>query len=139
MVMMDDMPTEYVIGRLYHTSWARNRGYVWRLVSYSGSIAVLETPKTRRRLETPLDTLRDTYATIRERERAADRPFECRYCKQPITIEDGKPTNVDGTKHRCHYGRCRHIYHDNGWEVEYCGRRIIGPSWYCDQHEDEHE
>lgn len=137
---MDNKPTEYVIGRLYHTSWARSRAYVWRLVSYDEhGLAVMETPKTRRRLTTTLNSLRDTNATIREKQKAVDKPFECRYCKQPITIEDGKPTNVDGTKHRCHRGRCRHIIDDNGWEVEYCGRRIIGPSWYCNQHEDEHE
>jgi len=49
------------IGRLYHTSWAKNRGFVWKLISFNvdKNEAVLMTPKTKRVLTTKLDSLRD--------------------------------------------------------------------------------
>jgi hypothetical protein len=50
---------EYIIGRKYHCSWAKNKGYVWRLISFdeSKNEAVLETPKTKKRLTTQLSAL----------------------------------------------------------------------------------
>lgn len=49
-----------VIGSLYHLSWARKRGMVWRLVSIDGEYAVLKTPVTNKEIRSKLDTLRHT-------------------------------------------------------------------------------
>jgi hypothetical protein len=61
-------PKEYVIGRLYHCDWASNRGFVWRLIAFDADrdYAKLETPKTRKWLDTKLSSLRDTNKTILE-------------------------------------------------------------------------
>ena len=66
LALLSDKPTEYVIGRSYHTSWAKNRGYVWQLLSFdeSKNVAELETPKTKKRLTTQLSSLRDTNKII---------------------------------------------------------------------------
>lgn len=50
---------EYVIGRKYHLSWAKNRGYVWVLISFNAetNFALLETPKTHKQLRAKLSDL----------------------------------------------------------------------------------
>jgi hypothetical protein len=53
------MAIEFIIGRKYHCSWAKNRGMVWRLISFDANKneAILETPRTRKQLKTKLDSL----------------------------------------------------------------------------------
>ena len=62
----NDIPNEYVIGRRYHCSWAKKRGFVWVLVSYDihKDVAHLVTPKTRKKLTTQLSSLRDVNRII---------------------------------------------------------------------------
>jgi hypothetical protein len=61
MTELKDIPKEYIIGRKYHVSWAKNRGYVWKLVSFNVDTnkAVLETPNTKKQLTTELTSLRN--------------------------------------------------------------------------------
>ena len=63
----NSIPKEYVIGRKYHCSWAKNRGYVWRLVSFdkANDKAVLITPKTKKIMETKLSSLRDINKNVK--------------------------------------------------------------------------
>lgn len=57
----NDIPNEYVIGRRYHCSWAKKRGFVWVLVSFdiNKDIAHMITPKTKKKMTTQLSSLRD--------------------------------------------------------------------------------
>lgn len=59
-------PTEYVIGRPYHLEWAKNRGMCWILKGFNINTgkAILETPRTRKKLLTNLKDLRDVNNTI---------------------------------------------------------------------------
>lgn len=43
-------PTQLTIGNKYHISWARERGMVWKLITYNQAtdIAMLQTPKTKK-------------------------------------------------------------------------------------------
>jgi hypothetical protein len=56
-----DIPKEYVVGRKYHTNWAKSRGMVWILRGYDleKNLAFMETPKTQKTMVTHLDSLRD--------------------------------------------------------------------------------
>ncbi len=69
--MSEDLtiPSEYVIGRPYHCSWAKNRGFVWILESFNESknVAKLYTPKTNKELTTQLSSLRDVNKTINKK------------------------------------------------------------------------
>jgi hypothetical protein len=62
-----DLPVEFVIGRLYHCSWAKNRGFVWKLVAFDQekNEAHLITPKTHKSLKTQLSSLRDTNKNLK--------------------------------------------------------------------------
>ena len=62
-------PTEYVIGRKYHVSWAKSRGMVWILkaIDKDKKQAMLQTPKTKKIVYTQLDSLRDINRYIDER------------------------------------------------------------------------
>ncbi len=46
------------IGTKYHLSWARKTGMVWILKGIEGDKAILQTPKTKKRLEAKLVDLR---------------------------------------------------------------------------------
>lgn len=56
------IPKDFCVGRLYHCSWASNRGFVWRLISFNKdtNTAEMMTPKTKKKLTTQLDSLRNT-------------------------------------------------------------------------------
>lgn len=56
---------EYKTGRLYHCKWAKSKGFVWKLISFdvATNTAVMETPKTKKRLTTQLDSLYNTNRT----------------------------------------------------------------------------
>ncbi len=57
--MENDIPEKYIIGRKYHCSWAKSRGCVWKLISINEDVAILETPKTKKRITTQLSSLRE--------------------------------------------------------------------------------
>lgn len=67
---MNETPDVYIIGRKYHTTWARERGMVWVLISFdrTKNQAVLETPKTKKRFTTQLNSLQDInyFADLKE-------------------------------------------------------------------------
>ena len=57
---IDDIPKELIVGRKYHCSWAKSRGFVWFLVEgLPNGKVVLETPRTRKRLITDAASLRN--------------------------------------------------------------------------------
>jgi len=58
---MSDIPKKFVIGRKYHCSWAKARGFVWVLISFDTEKdeAVIQTPKTKKKLTTQLSSLRN--------------------------------------------------------------------------------
>ena len=58
---MGKNPSRYVIGRKYHCSWAKNRGYVWILTAFNieNNAAELMTPKTKKKIKTELSSLRN--------------------------------------------------------------------------------
>jgi hypothetical protein len=58
---MNDIPKKFVIGRKYHCSWATSRGFVWVLISFDTDKdeAVIQTPKTKKKLTTQLSSLRN--------------------------------------------------------------------------------
>lgn len=59
--IVSDIPKEFVIGRKYHCSWAKNRGMVWVLMGFDKEKdeAILMTPRTRKELKTKLSSLRN--------------------------------------------------------------------------------
>jgi len=60
----DEIVNHPTIGELYHLSWAQSRGMVWKLIDFNGDKALMETPKTKKRLTTKLATLRHTNRSI---------------------------------------------------------------------------
>jgi hypothetical protein len=60
-IIQPDVPLEYVIGRKYHCTWAKNRGFVWVLMSYdvATDTAYMQTPKTKKPMKTQLSSLRE--------------------------------------------------------------------------------
>ena len=50
---------KYVEGRKYHLSWAYSNKLVWKLISFDieKNEAVLETPRTKKRISTQLSAL----------------------------------------------------------------------------------
>jgi hypothetical protein len=48
------------IGKRYHLSWAKKTGMVWVLVGIDGRKALLQTPKTKKKLTAWLADLRHT-------------------------------------------------------------------------------
>lgn len=65
---MIGLPEEFVLGRPYHCSWAKNRGMVWILVEFNEELNVctLRTPKTKKEIYAKLSDLRDVNKTIQE-------------------------------------------------------------------------
>lgn len=56
---IDRVPTELVVGTKYHTTWASSKGMVWFLKGISqNNQAILETPKTKRVIQTHVNHLR---------------------------------------------------------------------------------
>ena len=54
----DEIVTQPQVSVKYHLSWASNRGMVWVLKRIEGNIAILETPKTKRKLSAKINDLR---------------------------------------------------------------------------------
>ena len=53
----DKIPQELKIGQKYHCNWAKN-GMVWVLRDIVGSKATLETPRTKKQIQTSVNSLR---------------------------------------------------------------------------------
>lgn len=65
----NDIPNEFVIGRPYHLSWAKNRGMCWILKAFDQERdeAHMKTPRTGKSLKTKLSSLRDVNKTIQNK------------------------------------------------------------------------
>lgn len=61
-----DIPKEIRNGRLYHCSWAKKKGFVWKLISHDEEKdeALMETPKSKKRMVTQLSSLRNVNKNI---------------------------------------------------------------------------
>lgn len=57
---IDKIPQKYIIGDKYHCNWASSNAMVWKLINISNNIATLQTPKTKRIIETHINSLRVT-------------------------------------------------------------------------------
>lgn len=58
-VIEDDViPKEYLLGKIYGVSWAKNRAMCWKLERIFNGEAYLRTVKTHRELVTKVNTLR---------------------------------------------------------------------------------
>ena len=55
---IDKIPTELVVGTKYHCTWASHPGMVWILKSIHLNQATLETPRTKKIIQTHKDYLR---------------------------------------------------------------------------------
>jgi ferredoxin-fold anticodon binding domain-containing protein len=54
----DTIPQELKIGQKYHCSWANSKGMVWVLKNINGNQAILETPRTKKEIQTNVNHLR---------------------------------------------------------------------------------
>ena len=57
---IDKIPQNYIIGDKYHCNWASSNAMVWKLINISNNIATLQTSKTKRIIETHINSLRVT-------------------------------------------------------------------------------
>lgn len=56
---IDTIPKQFVIGRKYHCCWANSKGIVWILQGVYNNQADLITPKTKRKIQTHINNLRE--------------------------------------------------------------------------------
>lgn len=56
---IDTIPKEFIVGRKYHCSWANQKGMVWILEGVYNNQADLITPKTKKRIQTHINNLRE--------------------------------------------------------------------------------
>lgn len=54
----DRIPKELHIGEKYHCSWASSKAMVWVLKDINGSQVILETPRTKKQIQTNVSSLR---------------------------------------------------------------------------------
>jgi hypothetical protein len=54
----------HVIGESYHVAWANKTGMVWKLKALANGIAFLETPKTKRPMQTKISDLREVNRNV---------------------------------------------------------------------------
>lgn len=63
----DTIPQELKIGQKYHCSWANSKGMVWVLRDIAGNKATLETPRTKKQIQTNVNSLRLLNKDAREK------------------------------------------------------------------------
>ena len=56
---IDTIPKQFVTGRKYHCSWANQKGMVWVLEGIYNNQADLVTPRTKRKIQTHVNNLRE--------------------------------------------------------------------------------